>query len=139
MPNNPNVGCAFASLRLTRTDLDPDEVTRRLGIVPMEAFRRGDTFSRGLVRKLGYWGISSQDQVATNDLEEHIAWLLDRLEPASGPFKALCAEDVDADIFCYLETRGQGGPEFSSRLMGRLAALGLPLGLDIYYYTGDDE
>ena len=138
MPHNPNVGRTWATIRLTDADLDPADVTRRLGIEPTTAFRRGDAFGRGFARTLGSWELTSEGQVATNDLEEHLAWLLDRIEPTSGPFNAVRADGIDADIFCFLETRGHGGPTFSPHLMGRLAALELVLGLDIYC-AEDDE
>jgi hypothetical protein len=134
MPHNANVDLAWASLRMVTTDLDPDHVTRRLGIEPHEAFRRGDPFGkRGLVHKNGYRGLSSEGHVPTNDLEEHIAWLLDRIEPVAERFMALRAEGIPANVFCFLRLRDYGGPGFSPQLMRRLAALDLELGLDIYW------
>jgi hypothetical protein len=139
MPHNPNVGQAFATLRLQADDLDPDQVTKSLGVTPSEAFRRGDPFGRGgLRRRHGHRALCSEGRVASNDLGEHIAWLLDLVEPASDALARLRSQGVDADVFCYLESRAQGGPEFSPTLKGRLALLNLALGIDIYCAQDDD-
>ena len=76
--------------------------------------------------------------IASTDLALHIEWLLDQVEPAKSQLMRLMDEDVQADIFCFWESRADsngiaGGMIFSPTLLGRLAALKLQLGLDIYF------
>jgi hypothetical protein len=50
---------AFATLRVAGDELDPDDITRLLGVQPSEAYRKGETFSKGRARNLsartGIW------------------------------------------------------------------------------------
>jgi hypothetical protein len=88
---------------------------------------------------MGYWSLTSEGQPIPTDLEDHISWVLDQIEPAREQFVALRTGDVRADIFCFLDCYGGGGPELSPVLLGRLASLSLPLGLDIYFADREDE
>jgi hypothetical protein len=112
--------------------LDPDYVTQQLGVTPSHAHRRGQVRGKGHGWKEGQWSLSSKDQPIPRDLEDHLAWLLDKIELVREAFLELYTEDVSADMFCYLECYGLGGPELSPVLMKRLAKLDLFLGLDIY-------
>ena len=139
LPDNPMLSEAFATLRLHGTDWQPEDITERLGITPSYAHRLGEQHgSKGLIWKDSCWHITSRHQVASTNLEEHIAWVLDRIEPVCEAFMAIRRALPSADIFCMVVSRyGHGGPGFTPRLLGRLAALDLTLGLDIYF--GNDE
>ncbi len=133
MPDNTYLRRVWATLRLGGENLDPDEVTERLGITPTYAHRRGQVHNkRGDVWREGQWSLTSENQHVPCDLEDHIAWVLDRIEPVREQFLEICIGDVSADMFCFLECYGMGGPQLSPTLMKRMARLDLPLGLDIY-------
>ena len=142
----------WATLRLFMDSLIPEEVTARLGVEPSEWHRRGESVQysygeelewRGRPWRSSSWRLCSERHVPTTDtaLELHIAWLLDQLgaAQAEGKFLALHQEDVQADVFCFWEARGNAGLTLSAEVMGRLAALDLTLGLDIYGLDGDAE
>ena len=82
----------------------------------------------------GYWGISTEGIVEADNLEEHIAWLLDQVEPIGVELaKVLSEEGVKARIFCFFETEKMNdGIEFSTRIIKRLSSLDLPIAIDIY-------
>jgi hypothetical protein len=135
MPENTNANRTFATLRIWSKKLEPDKVTQALHLTPSKAFKRGDRRTEAKEWPHGYWEITSENQIISTDLALHIEWLLDQLEPVRPQLAAIMAEEsVKADIFCFWESRtGHGGPSFSPQLLGRIAALGLELGIDIYF------
>ena len=135
MPENANASRTFATFQLWGKELEPDKVTKALGLTPFKSFKRGDQRTETKKWPHGYWGITSENEVSSTDLALHIEWLLDRLEPAGSQLKMIMAEpSVKSDISCFWESRtGHGGPSFGPKLLGRIAALNLELGLDIYF------
>ncbi len=78
----------YATFRLMGRTLDHEDVTRRLGIAPSHAHNAGDPrrprfprASETMRWRDGHWALSSRGQVDSTDLEAHIQWILDRLEP----------------------------------------------------------
>jgi hypothetical protein len=124
----------FATLRVMSAELTPAQLTGALRTDPSESYAFGEpVHNTGRTRKTNGWFLTSEGRVESLDLSRHIDWVLDQIaEPDALP--GLLARGVKADIFCYWESRsGHGGPEFTSRQMGRLAALGLPVGIDVYF------
>lgn len=125
----------WATLRISGEHLDPSDITARLLIVPSRAFVKGDRRGTDGVWRHGYWGITSQDKVHSTDLQLHIAWLLEQLEPVQEELKALIAQEgIKADVFCFWEFSTHNaalvlGPE---TLRG-LGALNLELAVDTYF------
>jgi hypothetical protein len=68
-------------------------------------------------------------------LEEHIAWILDQVEPVHNQLRELMQHPgVSADLVCFWESESvNAGIVFSPAIMGRIAALNLTLGIDIYF------
>ncbi len=126
-----------ATLRVVSGDVDPDEVTRALGVEPDAAQRRGDPADRRGLRRvlLNTWSLSSQGKVESRDLRRHLDWLLERLGPDAGPALArLRAAAGTADVTCYwLSATGSGGPLLGPAQTRRLADLGLDVWFDVYF------
>lgn len=124
-----------ATFRLWGPDLDPAAVTASLGILPSHVHARGEPRNRsGGTWPHGMWYLSSGLHVPSEDLEAHLAWILDRIEPAVAHIEEFRQhENTQADLFCYWEGDGNGGVEFNPVLLGRIAALGLKLGIDIAF------
>lgn len=122
----------FASFSLHGIDLDKGKVTAAMGIQPDQCHNKGEEYNKRKTKaKQGYWMITSKDQLSKDaTLEEHIVWLLNKIEPKV----ALDIEGVaEARIFCYWDSDwGHGGPAFSPELLARLGKLRLALELDIY-------
>lgn len=134
---NPNCAETFASLRLFGDALQPEAITRLLQFQPTDAAPKGwQTVSPSGKRRTaptGRWVLESTGHLKSKSLAEHIGWLLDRLE-STGLVPLEMPGVSCADVFCYwVSATGQGGPEFPPQLLGRLARLGLTLGLDIYF------
>jgi len=65
-------------------------------------------------------------------MEDHLDWLLDRLEPKLDAIHSL-AEKFSVDFFCgYSSGNGQGGFALDNAMLVRLAKLGVCLQLDLY-------
>ncbi|KAM3092386.1 DUF4279 domain-containing protein [Phormidesmis sp. 146-12] len=91
------------TLRFFGKDLDPDEITQLLGVVPTAAYRKGDIF-RGKkydrIQKTGLWRLSVE-KCADVELEDQINALLDRL-PSDLHIWQRLTDRFEADLFCGL-------------------------------------
>jgi hypothetical protein len=137
--DNPNCADTFASLRLFGDELQPDQVTSLLGVGPTDSAPKGLVVvsSTGKERRAptGRWVLSSEGQVASRDLQQHIEWLLKHLNGYHGSLLELPGVR-SADVFCYwLSATGNGGPELSPEVLRWLAARGLTLGFDLYFQS----
>ncbi len=121
-----------AVLRIYGHDLNPSEITQRLGLTPTSSQRRGDPLRHGRKRApIGGWFLSSDRLVTSLDTRRHLDWLLDRIEPVAHVLAELRAEGYRLEIQCWWESAGAtGGPVLNPTHLVRLAALGLPIGFD---------
>ena len=128
---------ARASFRLIGDRIDPDAITRETGITPSRAHKPGEAVASGdRVWRRGAWCVDSRDAESEldSDLEAHLGWLLDRLEPHSETLIALAADQgLMANFFCgcFRESL-QCGLMLSPDTLFRIARLGASLDLDIY-------
>ena len=122
-----------ATFRLNGDELRPDEINKILGLEPTSSGLKGERFStrHNGVRRTSFWLLQSPLD-ASQPLEEHLEWLLDRLEPKTDSIKSL-VEKWYGDFFCGLFSEDlQGGATIESGLLRRLAQMGIPLVLDLY-------
>jgi Domain of unknown function (DUF4279) len=126
------------SLRFFGDDLDPDSITKSLGIRPTTSYRKGDVF-RGKaddrIHNTGSWRYGIQRR-ADIDLEELINKLFNRITPNLEIWHNLTTK-FQSDLFCGLWLkRANGATDLSPAVMMKIAERGLSIGLDIYF---DDE
>jgi Domain of unknown function (DUF4279) len=130
-----------ASFRVMGAALDPEKVTRITGLAPDEAHRRGDPKRRGNPWREGLWTVSSSLPDGGNHLEDHLRWLLDRLEPKAPALRRMYAEeDLRADFWCFY-SMGQANSSLGitpSTLAG-IAAIEAELCLDVYGENAETE
>jgi hypothetical protein len=133
----PTCAGTHATVCVYHADLDPAEVTARLGVASTTAQRRGDTRpSTGRV-SIGAWFLSSVDAVASRDLRRHIDWVLDELGESAAVLAELRAAGCKTIVSCYwTSAAGHGGPTVSPEQMARLAASGLEVSFDVYFASG---
>ena len=140
------------SLSLAAEDLDPDEVTRLLGVEPDMTRRRGVRWPVGeregmsaarvssYPARIGLWSIRLRPEQAPEcDVEAAIARVLDRVAAVAPEAWRQACDGAKARISVALTldayNRGFGlGPA----LLRRVAELGLTLDLDVYEEPGDD-
>jgi hypothetical protein len=117
-------------------NIDPNEITYLLGITPSYRFMRGDRHGENgqMIRKHGFWSITSNGKVQSSDLYLHIEWILAQLEPVKSQLNSIISNnDVHAQISCVfhlftLEWDDQLMPD----ILERIAALNVLFGISIY-------
>ena len=123
------------TLRVSAPDLDPDSITRRLGVSPSFAARRGDrrpSKDREIVQKVGIWllDLPRSDEW---ELADAIAELLRPL-----PNDAAIWQDIAAgaaiDLYCGLHLSDWNrGLDLPPELLASLGARRIGLSFDLYY------
>jgi hypothetical protein len=133
---NPNCKRTYVTFRLLGDLLSPSNITSRLGIAPSKAFAKGEMWDKAGIRQCttGIWKLSSKDELMTTNLERHLVFLLERLEPVTLEIIKIADErSLETDFFCYwLSVTGHGGPEFSPGVLRRISNLNASLNLDFY-------
>src|SRR6185369_13363926 len=77
----PTCAETHSTLRVFSDGLAPDEITKILQIEPTDAFRKGDSHSRGkLHRKTNGWFYSTKTLSDSKDTRRHIDMILAALE-----------------------------------------------------------
>jgi len=136
---------AYCTLRVFGPDLDPSEVTKALELPPDHTHRGGDLHlqrsRRGRVVRYadyatGMWSMSSEAHVEGARLGSHVEWLLAEIEPKAEQWRALLAEGVEADLFCYSVGSTPDPPSLPKALRDRLETLGIVLDIDHYESGG---
>jgi len=131
------------SFRFTSDALDPRLVTQELGITPESAHRKGAvTLIRGVPRgrrATGVWIMSSQLPDSAF-LDQHLKALLTVLEPKAKAIQELKDKGYAPEFYCglFLEDWNEG-TTLSPDTLGRIAALGAQLGLDVYNVAEEDQ
>jgi hypothetical protein len=123
----------YATLRIYHDDLNPDDVSSRLRLVPSDSQKKGQILQAQREAPVGAWFLSSQDHVPSRDVGRHIVWIIDQLSGREAMLKALQDEGYQIDLFCFwASANGHGGPELTHEIMQRLSSLKLNLGFDVY-------
>jgi hypothetical protein len=130
----------YAILRIYPGDLDPTEVTQRLGIEPTLCQWQGKLRHPGKpahIASLNGWFLSSKDAVDSNDSRHHIDWILQQLVPCSEALKELQAMGARTDLFCFWESvDGHSGPVMSPQQIQKIADLELDCGYEVLVRSG---
>jgi len=121
------------SLNFGGGDLDPDEITRLLGVSPTTAWRIGEAVQRKnhtFTAESGSWSISTVR--STRDIEEQLTELFAKLSGDSAVWSSL-TNRYDASLFCgvFLSWFGHGF-SMSPTLHRLLADRNLEITFDIY-------
>jgi hypothetical protein len=132
---------SVATLRISGDDLDPAEITRRLGCDPSSAQTKAKRLvgrNTGTVRIApeGMWRLFATER-EPEDLDGQIDELLSKLTDDLNVWASI-AEKYELDLFCGLFMRGRNeGLSMSPKSLVALGLRQIELGLDIY--DGDDE
>jgi len=137
---------AHASIRFMGDSLDPLDVTRLIRLPYDHAHRDGEprvgrrrtdlSVHEYAPYRGGMWSMSSQSWVRSSDLDVHVCWLLEQLEPRAEQVQQLLGNGVVGDIFCFSSGGPAHPPTLPDRTVERAVALGLTI--DIDYYGNDD-
>jgi hypothetical protein len=126
----------FATLRFSGDLLEPDRVTAILGVEPTTAYRKGEIYRRkrgdGAHGRTGVWYLSTQRDLDSRVLADHLRYLVGVVCPAGRPdhisaLRELMERDgVEADVSCFWHGRAGAKapvvPGFARDVFGRLGA-----------------
>jgi len=128
----------YATFRAYTGEVEPDEVTRLLGMKPTGSVTQGKMIatgpSKGKISKLNGWFLSTKGQVDSKDLRRHLDSLLEALGAHREQVLTLQGmPSVTTDISCYwLSKSGHSGPVLSPKQMRMLCQLNLEIWFDCY-------
>jgi hypothetical protein len=111
---------------------DPEDITRRVGIEPSAAWRKGDLHPRTrMERRFSRWSLESK--VPRNEpLEAHIASVLEQLEVNAEAFSTVAKQYAGCmQLVGYFHER-YPGLNFDASLIARISRFGLSIDFDFY-------
>ena len=119
-------------------DLDPEDVSSRLGCEPSSCHRRGDRKSpQGVPARTGAWFLNLRGFAPTGP-EELIRRLLMKLPPDKPRWQELVSKfDVQLRIAIHF-TAWNKGFELSPEVVSDIGKLGARVDFDLYAYGDDD-
>lgn len=97
----------FATFRVAGDDLVPDKLTKLLGIDPTLAYAKGQHYRRrsgspNLTGRTGVWFLSTDNNIKSDRLTDHIEWLLSRLMPVQAKLSRFIDENsLHAVVTCF--------------------------------------
>lgn len=123
-------------------DFDPAEVTNELGIAPTQQNRIGDSISaRGGRRSFARWRVS-MGPVETVDISSLLLELVERLEPATPRFGALCQRlGIEPKLTCTVEPKSAVAPDitFPDDVIQWAATNHVTLGVDLMLWRDSSQ
>ena len=132
---------SVATLRFFGDDLEPHELTEKLGAQPDFAFRKGDVeikpSGRERVHRKGSWRIDSVDR-EPGDLDAQVVELLSKLTNDLEVWQQLTSRFKSDIFFGFFMSEGNEGISISPKTAEMVGVRGLKLDFDIYGPTVED-
>jgi len=142
----PTCERTYAKLMIYSSTVTPDLITQQLQITPSKSRTKG---TKWIAKKTGHevevkinsWFLSSEKQIISNDVREHLDWLLGNLQVASDKLIELQSwPDIKMTVNCiWWSAEGQGGPTIWPEQMEKMAKLNLECTFDVSFFGNDDE
>jgi hypothetical protein len=108
---------------------EPDEVTRRLGVLPSETGRAGDAIGRGHhKRQNSLWTLRSRLQ--SGDLDQHVRDVLDQLDTSRSAFAEVSRELGGLIVLVGFSREYAPAISLEQETVGRLAQYALRLDVE---------
>ena len=123
---------AKVEVGLTGDGMEPDEVTKIVGLSPTRSFRKGERVSKRGIERVQPWSLWALEAEG-EDVEATVRVLLTQLEGRLDAWNLVIKETkAQASVSIWWEPEGgQGGFTISSDLMRRLTEFGERV--DIYF------
>ncbi len=135
------IDAVSVTLRFFGDNLDPEEITAKLGIQPTKCCRKGDIYWQGRYRQTqttGKW-ILRKSRRADRDLSTEVDSLMKQLTQDYAVWYELTSR-FDASILCGLWlAKWNGATELEVQTLQALSARRLRLELDLYFDQGTEE
>jgi hypothetical protein len=120
--------------RIVGQDLDPEEVTRTLGIKPTQVRRKGEARSQESIWSENMWSLDVLPPGRDDwpSLEEGLVALIEELKPIHERLKAYLPANKVFISCGHFTSNFNGGPSLSPALLTSLGEFGVELVLDTY-------
>jgi hypothetical protein len=127
------------SFRISGINLQPDDISRRLGLIPNEYYISGaDTYyvkgeiKHHPVSDIGMWSLNCQ-LPESELIHKQIQHFLAILQPIKSKLLEIKKLNFKIDFFCgYFSYNGQPGLSLNSSLLFEMGSLGIDFELSIY-------
>jgi hypothetical protein len=123
-----------ASLRVIG-EFDGDALSQQLGLDPSSYTRKGDKNRLGETLEWDIWRLSSPLD-KNLPLEEHLAWLIETLEPHYESLKQI-TPDARVDVFCSITANEQDGFSLSPRALSIFSDLKIKMEVSLILGSED--
>jgi hypothetical protein len=143
--DNEYATCELTEVTLAVYNIDPDLITNKLGLKPTRFIKKGisNIMPSGVERigRINSWLFSSENEVKSKDLRQHLDWILDMIEPVSKQlFELQRLPDIRIALQCIWWSKyGEGGPTLWPEQMNRMAKLNLECTFSFAWYGNYDE
>jgi len=135
--SQPPTGHSYTvEIRLYGDQLDPSEISRRMGLEPSSSLNRLAASSLGKSKR-PFWAYNGQGEAGFlsewQSLEAGLTFLARRLAPLRSTVVDL-SQAFDGVWWCgHFQSSFDGGPDLSPKLLAEIAGFGLPLFIDNYF------
>ena len=126
-------------LRIVGSNLDPEEVTRTIGLSPTQVRKKGERRSAESTWANNMWALEAlpPDRSEWSSLADGLAALLGAIRPVQDRLRNYTSGN-DLYIWCgHFASSFGGGPTLSPVLLKMLGDLGAQLVLDTYFEPPD--
>lgn len=126
------------ALRFFGDDLDPVELSNKLGAEPTVSHRKGDSMPNiaEKTRATGSWLLSGEPMSKTS-LDEQINKLFDQLTDDLEVWREL-TDRYRSDLFCGVWSKAWNrGVSLSPDVVARISERGLSIGFDVYFVPAE--
>ena len=135
-PRGDNLSRPIASLCLYGDNLDPVIVTRRMGMAPSDSSKRGGTHKAksGKMRtaRTGMWILHSGEEVKSDDISDHIGWLLSRIPNSVADLREIDGVERATISCCILIDEEVTGLTIPTDTMKRCIQHGTPVEFEMF-------
>lgn len=133
----------YASLYFRNKDLNPDLVTELLGIEPLKKFKKGESYGmqKEKFRRTGFWYVSTNEYIQSENIEDHLVWLLEKIELVNKDFMEMVAKEKhEVEITCVLQVFSvEDGFTITPIILKRIADLNFRFGISVYCFGGSSN
>ena len=132
---NSNHGSCHAILSFAGERLDPDDIASLIAARVTKARKKGDKLARPLAghadpaAKVGYCEIATSGAILSNDINEHIAYLLSQVEDNLGSIQSFVdRNNIAWRIVCFFEDENIADTwDLSHENANRAITIGIPI------------
>lgn len=139
----PTTSRVAAKLLVHSRIMGLDEISSALDLTPTSAHPAAPHLPAGdrrreFRRTTNTWAFTSEDDVSSMDIRDHLDWLLERIGPRQDSLAAVRAGGkAQASIVVSYALLGTGGPSLWPKQMRRIADLDMELSFHLTYDPGE--